>query len=187
MIVSTATRKDRQWNATGDEVHLNETEATGGVKSQGVRYRPRHFAAADRHRHVGGVDPGLGAALGAPLTDAAASQARPQPRTRFAAGLFPLARLVSAAAAGAPPARFPPDRKFVILGASHTSNWDFPVFLGTVNALGRRVRFIGKNSLFRWPMGGFMPRSAAFRSTAALPRTSSPRSSPNSRPMTTSR
>jgi 1-acyl-sn-glycerol-3-phosphate acyltransferase len=51
---------------------------------------------------------------------------------------------------------FPPDRKFVIVGASHTSNWDFPVFLGTVNALGRRVRFIGKNSLFRWPMGGFM-------------------------------
>ena len=50
----------------------------------------------------------------------------------------------------------PPDRKFVILGAPHTSNWDFPVFLGTVEALGRRVRFIGKSSLFRWPMGGFM-------------------------------
>jgi 1-acyl-sn-glycerol-3-phosphate acyltransferase len=50
----------------------------------------------------------------------------------------------------------PADRKFVIVGASHTSNWDFPVFLGTVEALGRRVRFIGKDSLFRWPIGGFM-------------------------------
>ena len=50
----------------------------------------------------------------------------------------------------------PPDRKFVILGASHTSNWDFPVFLGTVHAVGRRVRFIGKQSLFRGPVGRFM-------------------------------
>lgn len=46
--------------------------------------------------------------------------------------------------------------KFVIMGASHTSNWDFLVFLGTVSALGRQVRFIAKDSLFRWPMGGFM-------------------------------
>lgn len=42
------------------------------------------------------------------------------------------------------------------MGASHTSNWDFLVFLGTVHALGRKVRFIGKHSLFKWPMGGFM-------------------------------
>jgi 1-acyl-sn-glycerol-3-phosphate acyltransferase len=42
------------------------------------------------------------------------------------------------------------------MGASHTSNWDFLVFLGTVHALGRQVRFIGKHGLFRWPMGGFM-------------------------------
>jgi 1-acyl-sn-glycerol-3-phosphate acyltransferase len=52
--------------------------------------------------------------------------------------------------------RLPPDRKFVIVGASHTSNWDFLVFLGTIHVLGRQVRFIGKHSLFKWPMGGFM-------------------------------
>ena len=52
--------------------------------------------------------------------------------------------------------RLPQDRKFVIMGASHTSNWDFLVFLGTINALGRQVRFIGKHSLFKWPLGGFM-------------------------------
>ena len=50
----------------------------------------------------------------------------------------------------------PPDPKFVIMGASHTSNWDFLVFLGAVHALGRKIHFIGKHSLFRWPMGGFM-------------------------------
>ncbi len=50
----------------------------------------------------------------------------------------------------------PSDRKLVILGASHTSNWDFPVFLGTIHAVGRRVRFIGKHSLFNGPLGGFM-------------------------------
>lgn len=50
----------------------------------------------------------------------------------------------------------PRDRKFVILGASHTSNWDFLVFLGTINAVGRRVRFIGKHSLFRGVFGQFM-------------------------------
>lgn len=55
-----------------------------------------------------------------------------------------------------PSGNFPPDRKFVLMGASHTSNWDFLVFLGTVNALGRKVRFIGKHSLFKWPMGDFM-------------------------------
>ncbi len=52
--------------------------------------------------------------------------------------------------------KFPEERKFVIIGASHTSNFDFIVFLGTIHALGRRVRFIGKHSLFRAPLGGFM-------------------------------
>lgn len=52
--------------------------------------------------------------------------------------------------------RLPTERKFVIVGASHTSNWDFLVFLGTIRSLGRQVRFIGKHSLFRWPMEGFM-------------------------------
>ena len=46
--------------------------------------------------------------------------------------------------------------KMIVLGASHTSNWDFLVFVGTVNAVGRNIRFVGKNTLFRWPMGGFM-------------------------------
>ena len=52
--------------------------------------------------------------------------------------------------------QLPPDRKFVIMGASHTSNWDFLVFLGAVHTVGRQIHFVGKHSLFRWPMGSFM-------------------------------
>ncbi len=55
-----------------------------------------------------------------------------------------------------PKGMLPAVPKMVLVGASHTSNWDFLVFLGTVHAVGRRVRFIGKHSLFRWPLGGFM-------------------------------
>lgn len=50
----------------------------------------------------------------------------------------------------------PPVKKFVLMGGPHTSNWDFLVFLGTVEALGISPHFIGKDSLFRGPMGKFM-------------------------------
>lgn len=95
------------------------------------------------------MDPWVGAALIDPI--AADSRLGPVSRLvyRLLLGWF---RGNSWRAVGA----LPSDRKFVILGASHTSNWDFLVFLGTVHALGRRVRFIGKHSLFAWPMGGFM-------------------------------
>lgn len=57
----------------------------------------------------------------------------------------------------------PNEPKMVIIGASHTSNWDFLVFLGTVNAVGRQVRFIGKNSLFKGAKGDF------FRALGGVP------------------
>jgi len=44
----------------------------------------------------------------------------------------------------------------VIAGAPHTSNWDFVFFLGATDELGRRARFMGKRSLFRWPLRSFM-------------------------------
>ena len=50
----------------------------------------------------------------------------------------------------------PADRKAVIVAAPHTSNWDFPYFLGLTTDLGITPRFMAKESLFRWPMGGFM-------------------------------
>ncbi len=40
--------------------------------------------------------------------------------------------------------------------APHTSNWDFPIGISAVFALGLRVRFLGKDALFRGPLGGLM-------------------------------
>jgi 1-acyl-sn-glycerol-3-phosphate acyltransferase len=52
--------------------------------------------------------------------------------------------------------RAPAARKYVLIGAPHTSNWDFVFFLGGTRDLGIRARFLGKHSLFRWPLGRFM-------------------------------
>ncbi len=50
----------------------------------------------------------------------------------------------------------PPGPKSVLLGVPHTSNWDFVFFLGATDHFGLRPRFMGKDSLFRWPMRRFM-------------------------------
>ena len=45
--------------------------------------------------------------------------------------------------------------KYVLIGAHHTSNWDFPLFLGVIFHLKVNVRFMGKAELFRRPFGWF--------------------------------
>ncbi|MBI3153738.1 MAG: lysophospholipid acyltransferase family protein [Chloroflexi bacterium] len=45
--------------------------------------------------------------------------------------------------------------KFLIIGAPHTSNWDFVLFLGVIFHLKADVRFMGKAELFRSPFGWF--------------------------------
>jgi 1-acyl-sn-glycerol-3-phosphate acyltransferase len=45
--------------------------------------------------------------------------------------------------------------KFVIIGAPHTSNWDFVMFLALAFVLKGDLRYMGKKELFRWPYGGF--------------------------------
>lgn len=50
----------------------------------------------------------------------------------------------------------PEPRRFIIIAAPHTSNWDFLYFLGLVQDLGIDAHFMAKRELFRWPMGGFM-------------------------------
>ncbi len=47
-------------------------------------------------------------------------------------------------------------RRCVIVGAPHTSNWDFVFFLGATEQLGIEPSFMGKRSLFRWPLRHFM-------------------------------
>ena len=45
--------------------------------------------------------------------------------------------------------------KYVIIGAPHTSNWDFVLFLGVIFHLWANVKFMGKAELFRNPIGWF--------------------------------
>jgi 1-acyl-sn-glycerol-3-phosphate acyltransferase len=52
--------------------------------------------------------------------------------------------------------QFPDRAKLVAIVAPHTSNWDFPIGISAVFALGLRVRFLGKDSLFRPPLGWLM-------------------------------
>ena len=45
--------------------------------------------------------------------------------------------------------------KFVVVGAPHTSNWDFVMFLALAFVLKGDLRYMGKKELFRWPFAGF--------------------------------
>lgn len=53
--------------------------------------------------------------------------------------------------------------KMVIIGAPHTSNWDFFLFLAAIYHFDIKAYFLGKASLFRWPFG-FM-----FRKVGGIP------------------
>jgi len=45
--------------------------------------------------------------------------------------------------------------KFVIIGAPHTSNWDFVLFLGVMFNLRANVRYMAKAEVFVFPIGWF--------------------------------
>ena len=45
--------------------------------------------------------------------------------------------------------------KYILVGAPHTSNWDFLLFLGAIFHLKANVKFMGKAELFRNPFGWF--------------------------------
>ena len=49
-----------------------------------------------------------------------------------------------------------PHQKFILIGAPHTSNWDFPLMLMVVLKLKLRVFWMGKHTLFPFPVAGFM-------------------------------
>jgi 1-acyl-sn-glycerol-3-phosphate acyltransferase len=47
-------------------------------------------------------------------------------------------------------------QRAVVIACPHTTNWDLPYMLAVAWALGVRVSWLGKQELFRWPMGGLM-------------------------------
>lgn len=69
----------------------------------------------------------------------------------------------------------PPDiKKYVVIAAPHTSNWDFPTFMALVGYCGIRVRYLAKDTLFKGLSGklfywlGGIPVVRDTRNAAAL-------------------
>ncbi|MFN2223702.1 MAG: lysophospholipid acyltransferase family protein [Candidatus Promineifilaceae bacterium] len=46
--------------------------------------------------------------------------------------------------------------KFILVGAPHTSNWDFVLTLTTFFALSVRISWMAKHTFFRWPFMGLL-------------------------------
>ena len=53
---------------------------------------------------------------------------------------------------------FPPLPKFVVVVAPHSSNWDFFVGVAARFALDVDAHWLGKHTLFRWPLGPVLRR-----------------------------
>ncbi|MDH5388870.1 MAG: lysophospholipid acyltransferase family protein [Gammaproteobacteria bacterium] len=49
--------------------------------------------------------------------------------------------------------KFPDDKKFVLIGAPHTSNWDFFLGLATIFIFRVKAQWLAKDSIFIWPVG----------------------------------
>ncbi len=52
----------------------------------------------------------------------------------------------------------PPQPRGVVIVYPHTSNWDFVIGYLAKVAAGLQLQFIGKDSLFRWPLGALFRR-----------------------------
>jgi 1-acyl-sn-glycerol-3-phosphate acyltransferase len=52
----------------------------------------------------------------------------------------------------------PPLRACVLIAAPHTSNWDLVYMLGVALVFDIRLRWLGKHTLFAWPLGALFRR-----------------------------
>ena len=76
--------------------------------------------------------------------------------TPILSGIFHLlARLIMRLFVWRVDGKLPDIPKFILIGAPHTSSWDFVLFLGVIFTLRANVRFMGKAELFRPPIGFF--------------------------------
>jgi 1-acyl-sn-glycerol-3-phosphate acyltransferase len=53
----------------------------------------------------------------------------------------------------------PDEAKILLVGAPHTSNWDYIFTVLTTYSLGVDLHFVAKHSLFKKPLGGLMRRT----------------------------
>ncbi|WP_300459762.1 lysophospholipid acyltransferase family protein [Desulfobacula sp.] len=54
--------------------------------------------------------------------------------------------------------KIPDMKKFVLIAAPHSSNWDFVFFLLIIFKLKFPVHWMAKNTMFRWPFHGLLKR-----------------------------
>ena len=52
----------------------------------------------------------------------------------------------------------PDARKYVVIAAPHTSNWDFLIGILAAWAIDLNASWLGKHSLFHWPLGWYFRR-----------------------------
>lgn len=53
--------------------------------------------------------------------------------------------------------RYPHEiKKLVVIVIPHTSNWDFPLGPLSRTVMNAKIKFVGKDSLFRFPIGGIL-------------------------------
>ncbi len=64
-----------------------------------------------------------------------------------------ISRLILSALGWQLEAQLPSEKKYVIVGAFHTSNWDFPMGILGLWAMGLKACWVGKHTLFRGPLG----------------------------------
>jgi 1-acyl-sn-glycerol-3-phosphate acyltransferase len=67
-----------------------------------------------------------------------------------------IATLLLRLAGWKPEGERPASRRFVLIAAPHTSNWDLPLLLLFAQVYGVRVNWMGKHTLFVGPMGWVM-------------------------------
>ena len=48
--------------------------------------------------------------------------------------------------------------KYLIIFGPHTCNWDFPLAMLAAAGFGIRLRWLGKHTIFRWPVAGLLRR-----------------------------
>jgi 1-acyl-sn-glycerol-3-phosphate acyltransferase len=66
------------------------------------------------------------------------------------------ARAVMRAAGWKIVGQVPDEPKILLVGAPHTSNWDYIFTMLTVFSLGVDIHFVAKSSLFKFPLAGLM-------------------------------
>ncbi len=67
-----------------------------------------------------------------------------------------LARIIISSTGWKPDGERPVAKKFVLIAAPHTTNWDFIYLLSFAALFDVEISWMGKHTLFRWPFGPFM-------------------------------